>query len=106
MGVAVRWSPVTGARRGHEATDEALLRLETTAERLLAAGDAGRGLTAEGAPRLRQIGEELSVHALALRMLTSAGVGPERVQVLLDRATALIDEEWEERLRLVESSTR
>jgi hypothetical protein len=88
------------------ATGDALLVLEATAERLLAAGDAESDLSPDGARRLREVGEELSVHALALRMLTSSGLSAERLQPLLERATALVDDEWEQDLRLVESSTR
>jgi hypothetical protein len=96
MTFLIRCSPVTG--------EDALLALEATAERLLAAGDAGRGLTADGARRLRRIGEELSVNVLAVRVLVSAGASPERVDPLLERAAALIDDEWIHRLRLVEST--
>ena len=86
-------------------TEDALLVLEATAERLLAAGDAGGQLSPEAARRLREIGEELSIHALALRMLSSCGVSAERLRPLLERATAIVDEDWERNLRLVESST-
>jgi hypothetical protein len=86
-------------------TEDALLVLEATAERLLAAGDAASGLSPDGARRLRQIGEELSIHALALRVLTSSGVSAERLEPLLRRVAALVDDEWEENLRLVESSS-
>ena len=87
------------------ATEDALVVLEATAERLLAAGDAGHGLSPEGARRLRQLGEELSIHALALRVLASSGASAERLQPLLQRVAALVDDEWEENLRLVESSS-
>ena len=86
-------------------TDDALLVLEATAERLLAAGDADAGLAPEARRRLRRIGEELSVHALALRVLIASGASPERLLPVLERATALVDDDWEHNLRVVESST-
>ena len=93
-----------GDARGRGNTEDALLVLEATAERLLAAGDAGGGLSPEGARRLRAIGEDLSVHALALRMLSVSGVAQDRLQPLLQRVAALVDDEWEHNLRLVEAS--
>ena len=97
-------SPVTGEAGADAGIDGYLLVLEATAERLLAAGDAGGALSPDAARRLRRIGEELSIHVLALQVLLTSGVALERVRPLLDRATALVDEEWEHNLRLVESS--
>ena len=96
MTFLLRCSSVTG--------EDALLVLEATAERLLAAGGAAHGLTPRGARRLREIGEELTVHVQAIQVLVSCGAAPERLRPLLDRAAALIDDEWEHHLRLVESS--
>jgi hypothetical protein len=88
MGPFLRWSSVT-VGDAPDLNDDALLVFETPAERLLAAGDAEAGLSADGARRLRQIGEELSVHALALRVLVSSGVSPARLRPHDERATAL-----------------
>lgn len=74
--------------------DTALIVLECTAERVLIAARRD-GVPANAAKRLLHLGEELSSHALAARLLVKSGASSESLQHLLERATALVDDERE-----------
>lgn len=74
--------------------------LERTADRLLAASRRD-DLAAAAAKHLSHLGDELSSHALAARVLMRSGASADSLRTVLERAVAILDDQRSERGQLV-----